>query len=255
MGSLITNEDSSKSSSTSSINRERSIKIPSFPVELPSKGVFYKDNLSAVQIRPFSVKQIKQLLGAVRTKNASEKEQIIAETVAESIENFDVYDLTYNDFEYVLYWLRINSYKKSPMVVNWSYQLDEVTKKCTTNITESELRYIECDPVKRPLNKDFKFTTVRDKIELAKLEDEAEIYIASYASVLSSRDENDKIVTLAQKVDKLGKYPADVIIDIKEHLNRFAHGVEEYVTVRDIEVENSEEFKIKLELQISDFFP
>jgi hypothetical protein len=251
------NNTGSRNSSPSvqQVRVQSNSKIPSYKVELPSRGVFYEGK-SSIKVKPFSVKQIKQLVAASKTKDDSERESIVAETIAESVEDFDVYDLTVDDYEFLLYWLRLNSYKKAPYYVMWSYtQGDGTEKPIRSTVNMSDIKVIECDPAKRPVNKDLQYTTVRDKIQLVKLVEESDIYVASYASVLNSRDESGRIITIIDKINKLGVYPAEIIMDIKEHLDRFRHGVEEYILVEDIEVSGFEPRKLKLELQLADFFP
>jgi hypothetical protein len=219
-------------------------------ISLPSLGKFYKDGKDSVLVSSFSVKQIKQLYSANLIKNEYEKEANLVATIGESVHDFNVYELTVGDFEFIKYWIRLNTYKKSPITLRWHYKLAGVEKEVVSTITESNMvvNQLESHSV---VPKGYGYTTVRDYLDILK-EDDGDgsyAYVANYATYLSGKTLKEKLSSF-EKMDG-----ADVIPDIREYASKFEHGVEEYVVVEDPEVGESTKAKIKLEIEISDFFP
>lgn len=79
---------------------------------LPSNYHYY--DFKTLRIRPFVWADVRDL-GIARSTN---KLRFLLEVVARCIDQ-PLAELTLGDFVYICYWLRINSYPKSPVVVTW----------------------------------------------------------------------------------------------------------------------------------------
>lgn len=220
--------------------------LPSYIVELPSNGIFYKDKKREVKITPFTIGQVRRLEASSKINNLSNREKEIANIVGDSIIDFNVFDLTEPDFIFILYWIRLNSFQNNPYSIQWAYKTeDDQERKCISTVKTSSFEVLECDKM---LNPQFGWKTVRDKIELLELETEADRKYAEYAAILEGK-------SLTEKLDKLDRLSIEKLFDLKTHLVKFKHGVSEYVKVRDEEVENSPWFNLELRIEVSDFFP
>ena len=225
--------------------------LPTYQVELPSKGVFYDRRVSTVRVSPFSVLQVRQIYSALQASDPYETQSQLAATIDESLFNFSVYDLTLGDYDYIKYWIRLNTYKKSPLTLNWWWIPDQETgekRNCVSMITETNLEVIDIEPHARP-DPRFSYPTVRDYLDLVKIENPDEAYIADLAAFMAGKN-------LETKVNRfLPLEAADIIPDLRAHREKYFHGVSEKVKVRDEEIEGAPEVEIELVLEPSDFFP
>ena len=80
---------------------------------LPSSYLLY-DWTSRLRIRTLRLEDVELLISAAHQDN----EFLVADTVGRCIDQ-PVADLTIGDYYYLLYWLRLNSYTKSPMLITW----------------------------------------------------------------------------------------------------------------------------------------
>lgn len=219
--------------------------LPSYIVELPSNGVFYKDK-KEVKVVPFTIGQVRRLEAASKISNESNKEKEIANIVGDSLVDFNVFDLTEPDFVFLLYWIRLNSFQNNPYTIQWTYKTENgEDKKCISMVKTSNFEILECD---RMLSPQFGYKTIRDRIEILELQTEEEKKYAEYAAILEGK-------SIQEKLARLDSLPIEKLFDLKTHLVKFKHGVSEYVKVRDEEVENSPWFNLELRIEVSDFFP
>lgn len=221
--------------------------LPSFVVELPSNGVFYKNRQKSIKCTNLNIGQVRQLESADKIKDRSNREREIANIIGRSIGDFNVFDLTYPDFVFLLYWMRLNSFKNTPYTINWSYAPEgqEEVKQCISLIKTSNFDIKSCEVMASP---EYKWKTVRDYIDILALPEETDQKYGEYAAILEGKD-------LQEKIKKLDNLDYDELIRVKKHINDFNHGVSEYVKVRDEEVADSPWFNLELSVSIADFFP
>lgn len=220
--------------------------LPSYVVELPSNGIFYENRQKSIKCSTLNIGQVRQLESAHKIQNLSNREREIANIIGRSISDFNVFDLTYPDFIFLLYWIRLNSFKNTPYTINWSYKLDDNSeKKCVSLIKTSNFDVKSCEVMASPK---YGSMNVRDYIEILFLPNEEEQKYGKYAAVLKGKD-------LQEKIKVLDSLDYDELIQIKKHIKDFEHGVSEYVKVRDEEVAGSAWFDLELSISIADFFP
>lgn len=238
------------------IEKAESIKkdsnIPTYTVEIPSRGIFYPDKSSSLMVSALTVKQVREVYAASTMQDIYNKEAQIIAALGDSIKSRSIYDLTLGDYDFIRYWIRLNTYKKTPLTITWKYRTDptnpESIKEVVSVISGSELETIEIEK-HFVRDKRFAFTTVRDYLDMLKMDSPDDKYIASWAGYLVGN-------TLEEKVEKLSRMEAaDIIPDIRDYIVKTAHGVSEYVTVSDPENENQAPVRIKLDLEATDFFP
>lgn len=239
------------------LNEVKPVPTSSHIIELPSRGKFYAGNKSFITISPFITKHIYQLIGASKLKSEYEVERQVASTVNDVIADFDAFNLTTGDYEFVLYWLRLNSYVKSPYTITWEYSVEGQAekKRVTSQIRRTDIVLNEVNPNKVPMDQMFGYATVNDKIELLKLKeegDEARYYMARRAVHLLL---NGGANRLDRKIETMFTLPPDVITDLDKHAIEFDHGVQEWVEVVDPEDKEGRKYRYELDLSVTDFFP
>lgn len=86
---------------------------------LPSNYLYYE--WTSLKIRPYVVNDLITMAKFHRTAK-SDKHAAMATLISlvDSTIDRSVYELTLGDFEYLLYWLRLNSYTKTPLTVTWT---------------------------------------------------------------------------------------------------------------------------------------
>jgi len=82
------------------------------PLTLPSGFIFYE--WETISIRQFNLSELKLLHVARTTQSISSLARAIGSTI-----DRDVKELTIGDFWYLMYWQRINSYKKAPFIIEY----------------------------------------------------------------------------------------------------------------------------------------
>lgn len=220
----------------------------SIVVSLPSKGIFYKDKKSSITISPFTVAQVERIYAASLLKSKYDSESTFISVIGDSILDFNIFDLTIHDFDYLKTYIRIFSYRKSPINLTWSYELDGQLKTVHSVINVTNLDVTEIEKHLKPIQ-GLSYTTVRDHLSLLQIEDESKLKIAEYASYLEGKD-------LDEKLEKFYKMNALIIIpDIKEYAVKMLHGVDEYVNLKDPEVSDATEIRVSLKLELINFFP
>lgn len=224
--------------------------LPSYTVDLPSWGVFYPGRQSSVRVTPLLVSQARQIKAANNTRDEGSREREIANIVGRSILNFNVFDLTVGDYEFLARWLKLNSYKKSPYRIEWEYPTVDAagaaySKKVVSVIKNSDVRVVECE---KHLVPELGYETVRDRVETLALEDESDREVAGYAAVLPGKD-------IVEKIAKLDRMEVEYLAEIRRHQAKCRHGIDEHVTLRDMEVDDSPSFSYELKFDIKDFFP
>jgi hypothetical protein len=216
-------------------------------VPLPSRGVFYPQRQQSVQLSPLSVRQVRNVHAASQSTGAA-RERTFAGVIQQSLHDFNVFDLTIDDYKFIMYWVRMNSYPSNPMTLTWTYHDGEKTREVTSRVNMSNLDVNSLEPNAEP-DRLFAYPTVRDSIDYLAIDDASDKYIAYHSQIMAGED-------LAAKVARVQELDADVLVRAKEHLVEFSHGVSEYAKVIDPEgKEPGKIFKIPLSVDLKDFYP
>lgn len=91
-------------------------------VWLPSEFVSYQ--WKDIQVRRFNVEEIRAIVRARISGNLRHLVRAVDNTLSRPVT-----DLTVGDFWYLLYWHRLNSYKKSPFVIEWVCDAEDHLRK------------------------------------------------------------------------------------------------------------------------------
>lgn len=83
-------------------------------VLLPSQFHFYE--WKELQVRQFNIQDLLSIYEA-RVKG---KFRLLVDVISSTLLNQSAYDLTFEDFWYLLYWHRLNSYRKSKLQLEWT---------------------------------------------------------------------------------------------------------------------------------------
>lgn len=106
-------------------------------VFVPSKCVPYP--FDALHARPLMVKDLAAIVSATEASDLSSFLDALSNCVYQNIR-----DLTLPDFRFLMYWWRINSYPKSPYVLNWTSRYGNRNRIEITN-TNLKMKEIELD--------------------------------------------------------------------------------------------------------------
>lgn len=133
-------------------------------IQMLSGCIFY--DFKEVFIRPLDLQDLSQIYVAVTEENMS----ILIDVIDRCL-SVNARKLTLPDFKYVMYWLRINSYPKSPFTIEWKskYGNQNVTTINDLNlqivncpITEERARYWEERGFTSPNIGDFEYLQIAD---------------------------------------------------------------------------------------------
>lgn len=193
-------------------------------VDLPSRHVFY--SFPDVFVRPFKMKDLAKIWRAMQEKDFSQLVDALDATVAEGV---DIRDFLPQDFNFLMYWHRINSYPNSPYTVEWTSKYGNKNKHTVrdTNldITTCELTQEEVDAYR-----EYGLTapTIRDA-EVLKMET-----MTPDQEFLWERAQFVSGDTVEEKLANLDEFPD---LSVEEHIHEFRKrlefGVKESITVID----------------------
>lgn len=233
-----------------SINDEvRDEEIPTTAVDLPSSGVFYPNTEGTVHVnRSLSCDQVMQLYGIRSINNEYNKKRELFNVIGRSIHGMDFLDLTLPDFQYLMYWLRLNTYKKSPFMVEWDYTPEGETEKKTVN-TRVFLDNFDLTVIDRHRTFAFSFMTVRTYLDTLLLEKEEDVFGAKYARHIREGE------TIEDKLEILRRKPADFMLELRDFELEAAHGVSPTVLLTDPDNPSAGPFRYNLNVEVEDFFP
>lgn len=233
--------------------------------EFPSHFIPYKGKVFFV--RPLTVSLLARL-HAIRSKSINFS--LFLDVLNNCIEGIDIRDLTFPDFQSFLYWLRINSYPKTPLKFEFNsrYLTEPTLIKITMNKEEYkkkaksplpiqdknyyDLEFTELDKTvdwNYYFDKGLRFPTVRD-MELMKsnnsLEEEAR-YLLNYAQYVKADFGTDNYIqSHLDKLNELCGSDLSFLEFIDEFASKIHHGVEQslHLVANNI---NLEDYKKKLE--------
>lgn len=222
--------------------------IATFSVTLPSSGVFYPGQKDTIQVSLLTVSQVRQLYGARGLTNEYNQFREIVNALGRSVHDFDIMDLTYPDFEYLKYWIRLNSFRSTPYILMWEYvQEDGSNKSVRSVINMNDFTIDVLDRHYSPPN-NWKYMTVRDKLDIMQLTKEEDIAMAEYACLLPGK-------SIEEKQRLLDSYPADMLVSMRQHIDKSHHGIITRVMLTDPDVPDFTPIPHTLVMELADFFP
>ena len=104
------------------IDFERRLTTSHEDVTLPSEFVSY--DWKDIQVRRFNIEELRSIVRARTTGNLRHLVRAVDATLTRPVT-----ELTQGDFWFIMYWHRINSYKKSPFVLDWTCTAKEHLEK------------------------------------------------------------------------------------------------------------------------------
>lgn len=203
---------------------------------LPSRGTPY-NRTEPFWVQPLNVEDLSRVHAAQQVGERGDSQQaltMLVDALAPKIKDFDIRDLTVPDFYSFLYWLRINSYTRSPFTVNWTSKYGNENAK---RLTMSSFEFKELDMPRSEYikwrDKGITFPTVRDMEVLASDDvDEANRWKMTYAQYvyIEGPATSDQ---MKRKVAKFIEMGPDAVPDINEFTELSSHGVVEQIKVKD----------------------
>lgn len=194
-------------------------------ISLPSGFIFY--DFDTIKVRKFEIRDLAKMYKVVQNESYKMFKEVIQGCV-----DIDVDKLTSGDFKYICYWLRLNSYPKSPMTVEWKskYGNDNVAQVrkvdlqvLAPDITKEQLAAWRAEGFDIPT---LKFSNVFDNDKLSDDED----FLYSNAQFFQGKTWEEKIKTMESYLEKNG---LEALNKTKEFDDLIDHGVKEELTVVD----------------------
>lgn len=202
--------------------------------ELPSHSIPYKGE--EIFLRTFGITVMSRVHAAMRNENFT----LLIDALNHCI-NIDIRRLTPEDFDAVLYWLRLNSYVRKPYTLPWKskYGNENVHKIKESNLEFQELTMTTAEYAEWQA-KGICFPTLRD-MELMQADalpedDKWRIEYSQYVYVAPEFDENGNFITTdytQKKLDAFEKGGVAMLEDITDFQEEIGHGVVEKVIVTD----------------------
>lgn len=231
---------------------ENKEEIPTAIVDLPSSGVFYSGTLAVAVSRTLSVAQVRQLYGIRNLQNPYNRKRELVNIIGRSIQGYDFLDLTWPDFQYILYWLRLNSYKKAPYTIQWEYPVvpatDEAPAVMKSVLSHVQMTDFDIRTLDRHKKFEYEYETVRMYLERLELEDESEVWLSKFAACYPRGN------TLKARISALEACSDDKLYDIRQFQATAQHGVVSTVHLRDPDNPAAGDFPFVLEMDVTDFF-
>ena len=211
-------------------------------VNLPSNFIFY--DFDNIRVRKFELRDLSAMQKVVKT--ASNK--LFKETIQRCVDR-DINLLTPGDFKYLCYWLRLNSYPRSPMTIEWTskYGNKNVTQVYKENITvlapditKEQLKQWRDRGFEVPV---LKFADIFDE----KDENSEDEFLYSNAQFFKGNTWEEKIKTCEDFVNQNG---LEALKEVNTFDELIYHGVEEELTVTDSKFD-PQDYKKNLETRIN----
>lgn len=203
--------------------------------DLPSHSVPY--NHEEIFLKPFTITVLSRVHAAMKGGNFTQLVDALNQCI-----NIDIRRLTPEDWNAVLYWLRLNSYVRTPYTVPW---VSKYGNENEHRIVDSNLEFVELqmtlDEYNEWQNKGLCFPTVRD-MELMQdsdipEEDRWRIQYSQYVRLTAIKKEDGTIDYsdyLNRKLDVLEKGGTAMLEDIRDFMALISHGIVETIEVTDV---------------------
>ena len=210
----------------------RTTELPSgyHRVSLPSRGVPY--DFKEIFVRPLNVDD----LGAIAAANATKSQTAMIDAVANCVVQ-DVRDLTEPDFRFVMYWLRLNSFTRSPFSLTWTSRYGNQN---TSIVSMPDVEIVELKMTEEEFAqwraKGISIPTMRDTeaIEEIDMENPAIRFKAERAQyVYLPEAPTAGRSWFADRIEFMNSRGLAILEDIRDFANLITHGVQETLKVTD----------------------
>lgn len=202
--------------------------------DFPSRHRSYGDG--DIFVRPMNITNLSHLSAAANKQNFTMYIDALAPCIS-----MDIRDLTPPDFTFFLYWLRRNTFPRTPMRITWT---SKYGNQCEYRVEQSDLEIIELGLSEKEyaswVERGICLPTVRD-MELLNTENipEEDRWRIELAQYIYTEDKNPKTY-LRSKLNKLEEMGPEGYLLIQEFAKLITHGVVESVKVRDNKFEPTE---------------
>ena len=193
-------------------------------ISLPSGFIFY--DFDTLKIRKFEIRDLAKMYKVMKNQSYSLFKEVIQGCI-----DRDINLLTTGDFKYICYWLRLNSYPKSPMTVEW---ISKYGNKNVTPVRKADLQVYAPDITEEQLRawreEGFEIPTLQFSNAFDEELDENDDFLYSNAQFFAGKTWEEKIKTME---DYLAKNGLECLKKTKEFDDLIDHGVKEELTVVD----------------------
>lgn len=213
------------------IPRENRKEVPAgwLRLDLPSRFIPY--DFDELLVRSFNVPDLINLATAQNEGSFSAILDVIDGCVSEDIRN-----LTYSDYRFIMYWIRLNSYQKSPYKLPWTSRYGNVNNLV---IKSTDLEIIELAMTKEEYtefkDKGIRFPTVRDAEMITEDLDYKTRFTLERAQYIYIPEGGD--ISAVGRVEALSKCGIETLEDIRDFAGKIDHGVKESAEVVDEQFE------------------
>lgn len=199
---------------------------------LPSNYLYY--TWSGLRIRPYVVNDLITMAKfhrMAKTDKIGAMEVLIS--LVDSTISEDVNELTLGDFEYLLYWLRLNSYTKTPLTVTWTCPAcrDRLLSKMRKTDPKAELsakQEAELRQVQRLMKTDIEIQELTTKYDLP--EGFGIARMADYLPYLKVVEDNPD----AEEVARAAMYLSGGTYE--ERMDRLLNSMEDFEVARGLNI-------------------
>lgn len=192
-------------------------------IYLPSMFKFY--DFKTIMVRTFEIRDLSKMYSCLQSESYKLFKEVIQGCV-----DVDVDLLTPGDFKYLCYWLRTNSYTKTPIRVEW---MSKYGNKCISEVTKANITTLELDTDMKVLEpwikKGFTVPTMKfaDIFQDGQLS-ESDDFMYSNAQYFQGNTWEEKIQTMEKYLNENG---LEALADVEEWDKLTEHGVEEQMKV------------------------
>lgn len=206
-------------------------------IEVPSRCKPYKaKGVTDIFVRPLLVEDAWAIASAVEANDYTSVIDALQPAVVQ-----DLRDLTEPDFTYIRYWLRINSYKRSPYTFRWLSRYGNRLQRVLSmaNLETIELKLTD-EEIAEYAAKGICFPTVRDAEAIANAKNDTR------NSILSLADRAQYVVLppaiaeqvapgqwLQARIEYLKTQPVEFLEDVRDFRDKAQHGVREFFEATD----------------------
>lgn len=204
-------------------------------LDFPSRNVFYLDLKEDIYVRPLSVATVNNIYKSIERQSPA----LYFDALNEHI-SIDIRDLTYPDFVYFCYWLRIESFPKTPYTFNW------VSRYGNTNTVVMQTLPFKVHELQMTREEYLEYRalgivmpSLREAEVLSNMNEEDEgdrenRWAVNYAQYVDKGDHPLDQNLMRYKLDRLLSNPdASFIETIQEFSDKVTHGIDEVLVLRD----------------------
>ena len=193
-------------------------------ISLPSGFIFY--DFDTIRVRKFEIRDLAKMHRVMQNESYKMFKDVIQGCV-----DVDINKLTSGDFKYICYWLRLNSYPKSPMTVEWR---SKYGNENIAQVRKSELQVYAPEITKEQLEQwraeGFEMPTIAFSNIFDQKLDDVDDFLYSNAQFFKGSTWEEKISTMEEYLEKNG---LEALNKVKEFDDLVDHGVKEELTVYD----------------------